>query len=92
MAARVGVAGLDQIGGLAARAMESLEDVEAESASSSASIGAVGIVVEVTVEDEGSDRECFIWVECNEDRPWVQKGLFEAARDVLAVYQSIDLR
>jgi len=64
------------IGQLIADVMETLEQTYGENAE----LGIFAIVAEINIEDEDSPGVTHIIYRCNDNRTWIQAGLFEAAK------------
>lgn len=64
------------IGNLVAEVMDEIEETYGENAS----LGIFAIVAEINVEDEDSLGVTHVIYRCNDNRTWIQAGLFEAAR------------
>jgi len=73
------------IGQLIADVMETLEQTYGENAE----LGIFAIVAEINIEDEDSPGVTHIIYRCNDNRTWIQAGLFEAAK--VAAMNSSDL-
>jgi len=73
------------IGQLIADVMETLEQTYGENAE----LGIFAIVAEVNIDEDDSPGVTHIIYRCNDNRTWIQAGLFEAAK--VAAMNSSDL-
>lgn len=64
------------IGNLVAEVMDEIEETYGDDAS----LGIFAIVAEINIdEDDGPGTTCIIY-RCNDNRTWIQSGLFEEAK------------
>jgi hypothetical protein len=64
------------IGNLVAEVMEEIESTYGESAS----LGIFAIVAEINIDEEDGPGVTHVTYRCNDNRTWIQAGLFEAAK------------